>query len=78
MHAAYLSGGSPVACVIASTSSISVAAVAKAPGVDGERGQVVGHDREEAERAGVARDAHAADNMGNHSTGRSLMFSVKR
>jgi hypothetical protein len=31
MAAEYWSGGSPVACVIASTSSISAAAVAKAP-----------------------------------------------
>ena len=30
------------------------------PGVDVKRGEVVRHDREQAERAGVAREAHAA------------------
>ena len=43
---------------MASTSSISVAAVANAAGVDGERAEEVGRDPEQAERAGVAREAH--------------------
>ena len=60
MNAAYFSGGMPVACVIASTSSISAAAAANAPAMHVERRQEVGHDREQAERAGLARDAHAA------------------